>query len=33
MAANPATSLELTDSLDLSALTGWLKAQRWYPPS
>lgn len=30
MPAVPATSVELTDSLDLSALAGWLAAQRWY---
>ena len=30
MAATPATSVELTESLDLSALAAWLRAQRWY---
>jgi len=30
MPATPATSVELTESLDLSALAGWLAAQRWY---
>lgn len=30
MPAVPATSVELTDSLDLSALAGWLAARRWY---
>ncbi len=30
MAAVPATSVELTESLDLSTLATWLAAQRWY---
>jgi maltokinase len=30
MAALPATSVELIESVDLSALAGWLQEQRWY---
>ncbi len=30
MPAIPATSVELTESLDLSALAAWLAGQRWY---